>query len=134
MILRFWPVLLIAAGLDLILGQRSAWGSALAMILVLVIVGGGILLVGDPNPSGGAAEQVSIPGEGATQVSLLLDPAIGYIQLSPGSEGQADLLQGRLSAGRGEQIEQSQSGSASRPRNRHPHGQLDHGTLPYHKL
>jgi hypothetical protein len=114
-ILRFWPVLLIAAGLDLILGQRSAWGSALAMILILAIIGGGIVLIGDPNPSNAAAEEVSIPGDGAKQVSLLLDPAIGYIRLSPGHQSQSDLLQGRLSAGRGEQIEQRQAGSGSRP-------------------
>jgi len=114
-LLRFWPVLLIAAGLDLILGPRSAWGSALAMLLVLAIIGGGIVLIGDPNPASEAAEQISIEGEGVEQVRLRLDPAIGYIRLGPGHQDQRDLLQGRLSAGRGEQIEQRQTGSDSQP-------------------
>ena len=31
-IFRLWPVLLVAAGLDLLLGRRSVWGSLLALV------------------------------------------------------------------------------------------------------
>ena len=37
MVWRLWPVLLIAGGLELLLGRRSAWGSVLAAILVLAL-------------------------------------------------------------------------------------------------
>jgi hypothetical protein len=113
-ILRFWPVLLIGAGLDLILDQRSAWGSAIALILVLAIIGGGIALLGEPNGTNAEVEQVVISGGGADRVSLLLDPAIGYVQLSSGPRGQTDLLQGKLASARGEQIEQQQAGAGKR--------------------
>ena len=32
-IFRLWPVLLIAAGLDFLIGRRSVWGSLLALVL-----------------------------------------------------------------------------------------------------
>ncbi len=113
-ILRFWPVLLIAAGLDLILGQRSAWGSVIALILVLAVIGGGITLLGEPNGTSAEIEQVAISGAGTDKVDLVLDPAIGYLQLSPGKPDQVDLLQGRLASGRGEQIEQRQDETGNR--------------------
>lgn len=112
-ILRFWPVLLIAAGLDLILGRRSAWGSALALILVLAVMGGGIVLLGEPAGTDAEAERVGIAGN-ANQIDLVLDPAFGYLQISPGPQDQTYLLQGRLASGGGEQIEQRTTGSGGR--------------------
>jgi hypothetical protein len=35
-----WPVLLIAIGLDILIGRRSAWGSALLALVLLVLLGG----------------------------------------------------------------------------------------------
>jgi hypothetical protein len=45
-LLRFWPVLLILFGLDLILGRRSAFGSLLLAVLSLAIVVGVIWVAG----------------------------------------------------------------------------------------
>jgi hypothetical protein len=40
LLLRLWPVFLIALGLDLIVRERPAWASALAIFLVLLLLGG----------------------------------------------------------------------------------------------
>ncbi|WP_374712566.1 LiaI-LiaF-like domain-containing protein [Symbiobacterium terraclitae] len=37
---RLWPVLLIVAGLDMLLGRRGPWGRAVAVLLALALVGG----------------------------------------------------------------------------------------------
>jgi hypothetical protein len=39
---RLWPLLFIAWGLELMLGRRSAWGAAVAFILILLILVGGV--------------------------------------------------------------------------------------------
>ncbi len=41
---RFWPVLLILVGLDIILGRRGALGSAIMAVLALLVVGGVVYL------------------------------------------------------------------------------------------
>ncbi len=43
-ILQLWPVLLIAAGLELLLGRRSIWGALVAATMVLVLLMGGVWL------------------------------------------------------------------------------------------
>jgi hypothetical protein len=41
---RFWPVLLILVGLDIVLGRRGALGSALMAVIALLVVGGVVYL------------------------------------------------------------------------------------------
>jgi len=40
LLLRLWPVFLIALGLDLVVRERPAWASALAILIVLLLIGG----------------------------------------------------------------------------------------------
>jgi hypothetical protein len=40
---RFWPVLLIALGLDVLIGRRSTVGAVISGVLVLVLIGGAIV-------------------------------------------------------------------------------------------
>jgi lia operon protein LiaF len=47
-LLRLWPVLLIAVGLDLLIGRRSALGSALLALLVVAALGAAIWWTGLP--------------------------------------------------------------------------------------
>jgi hypothetical protein len=39
---RFWPVLLIAVGLDILLGRRSGVGALLALLLLALVILGGL--------------------------------------------------------------------------------------------
>ncbi|MEJ2738024.1 MAG: DUF5668 domain-containing protein, partial [Anaerolineae bacterium] len=43
-LLRFWPILLIAAGLDLLIGRRSVLGALIATVLVLALLAGALWL------------------------------------------------------------------------------------------
>ncbi len=39
---RLWPVLLIAIGLDILFGRRSALGSLIALVLVIAVIAGAV--------------------------------------------------------------------------------------------
>ena len=71
-IFRLWPVLLVAAGLDLLLGRRSVWGSLLALVLTVAIVAGVLGLFGAGIMPGRAAagEEISQALDGATRAEL----------------------------------------------------------------
>ena len=43
-IFRLWPVLLVAGGLDVLIGRRSAWGALLSLVLTLALVAGALWL------------------------------------------------------------------------------------------
>ena len=45
-VLKFWPLLLIAIGLDIILPRRSLWASLSALIILLVIFAGALWIMG----------------------------------------------------------------------------------------
>lgn len=45
-LLRFWPVILVLVGLDIILGRRSVFGSLAVAVIAAVVIGGIIWMVG----------------------------------------------------------------------------------------
>jgi hypothetical protein len=45
-LLRLWPVVLIAIGIDLLIGRRTLAGRLLALVLILALLGGGLWLAG----------------------------------------------------------------------------------------
>jgi hypothetical protein len=45
-ILRFWPLLLIAIGFDVLIPRRSLWASVLALIIMLAIFAGALWFMG----------------------------------------------------------------------------------------
>src|SRR5512139_225381 len=65
-VLRLWPVLLIGAGLDILFGRRSMWGSLLVALLLLAVLAGAIWL-DQTRPAGpsAAAEAIEQSLEGA---------------------------------------------------------------------
>jgi len=82
-IFRLWPVLLVAAGLDLLLGRRSIWGSLLALVLTVAIVAGVLWLFGSGIIRGreAAAEEVAQALGGATQARVIIAPAVGSLRV-----------------------------------------------------
>jgi hypothetical protein len=94
---RFWPVLVLALGLDLIIGRRSAW-SALAGVLMGVLLIGAILYISVIQPfNAGAEKPYSFTQDltGAKKAEVYLAPVIGRMQVSGGAEGQT-LAQGKI--------------------------------------
>ncbi len=104
-IFRLWPVLLIAVGLDLLIGRRSVWGSLLALALTLAVFAGALWLFG----AGIGARQV-VTGEeimqtlgGATRAEVTIKPGIGTLHIEPLAES-ANLVEGVIHLGRGERM------------------------------
>jgi hypothetical protein len=107
-IVRLWPVLLIAAGLDLLLGRHSVWGSLLAAVLVIGVLAGALWLGTTDRAPGGAglvAQSVQQPLEGATNAEVRLSPAVGRLEVAALPEA-ASLVQGTIYRGRNEEVEE----------------------------
>ncbi|MGC9347976.1 MAG: LiaI-LiaF-like domain-containing protein [Anaerolineae bacterium] len=95
--LRLWPILLIAAGLEVLVGRRSLLGSVLAAIFLLVLLVGSIWLFGTVSGRGVAAEtvEISYPLDGAETAEILLGPGVGELTVRALSDS-ANLIEGAI--------------------------------------
>ncbi len=112
-LVRLWPVFLIAAGLDLLLGRRSIWGGLLATaFLVAVVVGALWLMQSDAAKSGLTTQEIQQPLGGATQAEVAIEPAMALLRLEALPE-TANLVEGAVRLEKGEELVQdlSQQGS-----------------------
>jgi hypothetical protein len=104
--ISLWPLLLVAWGLELMLGRRSAWGAAIALILTLVILVGGVFMLGDTHLPSGSTREVMVPLGAAHEAQVILDPAFAYLELQAARHASEQLLEGRVAPIRGENIDQ----------------------------
>jgi hypothetical protein len=103
-ILRLWPVLLVAAGLDLLLGRRSIWGSLLALVLTAAVLVGVLWLFRTGAISGQApAEEVRQALDGATRAEVVIAPAVGAVHVEALPESNA-LVSGVIRPISGERV------------------------------
>lgn len=116
-LLRLWPILLIAAGLDLLLGRYSVWGSLLAAVLVLVLLAGALWLSLDGNlgQRGLQTEQIRQALGEATRAEVVVEPGVGVLNLEALLES-ADLIQGTIRLSKGEEIDQDLTASGQQIR------------------
>lgn len=99
---RLWPVFIILAGLDLLLGRRSVVGNAIVALVSLLVVGAVVwLAVGGPGLPGrddrGGTPDMSIAEavDGAERASLDLDFPSGTLRID-GQAGSGSLIEGAL--------------------------------------
>lgn len=105
-ILRLWPILIIAAGLDLLIGRRSLSGAIVVAILVVLILVGGFWLLGSDLVAGGLTSQtIRQPLNDATQAQITISPAVGVLRVDALPES-ANLVEGEIRLGKGEEISQ----------------------------
>jgi hypothetical protein len=105
-VLRLWPVLLIAAGLELLLG-RTRWGALLATILVVAVIVAALWLTyTGAMPSGLETAQIRQPLGESTRAEVSLEPVVGTLRLEAASEA-ANLIEGEIRKGRSEDIQES---------------------------
>ncbi len=104
-IFRLWPVLLIAAGLDIIIGRRSAWGSLLGVVLLLVVLAGALWLFGAYDGTGQAetGEEIRQALDGATEAEVVIAHSFGTLYVESLLES-ANLIEGTVRPGRGERV------------------------------
>jgi hypothetical protein len=104
-LLRLWPALLIGAGLDLLIGRRSAWGSLLVAVLLLAVLAGAIFLHGRlPAAGSWAGEPIRQSLDGASQAHVSIRPGIGDLTIAALEQDDL-LLEARLDLARGEVLE-----------------------------
>lgn len=96
MLLQFWPVLLIAFGLDLLIGHRSALGAILGVLIGFAIIGGIVWFAGRTSQGGFAVstEQVTQPLKGDVSAEISLEPKAGVLSLR-GSAKSGSLVDGQ---------------------------------------
>jgi hypothetical protein len=94
-IFRLWPILLIAAGLEIILSRFSIWGSLLALVLAVAILAGALWLLGPDIRTGQvvAGEEVRQALGEATQAEVVIEPGVGSLHIEALPES-ADLVEG----------------------------------------
>ncbi len=102
---RLWPLILIAAGLDILIGRRSIWGSLLVAAVFLALLAGGLYYLGVGFASGQplATEQISQGLEGAMRAEIELSPGVGNLRLASASES-APLLAGSIALDEGRRV------------------------------
>jgi len=107
LIFRFWPVLLIAAGLDILFGRRSGAGAIIALVVILVVIAGSF--VWGANDLSGMAEDPaaqSIQQEiiGAERADITIATGVSQLHLA-GTPATETLLEGTVIPQRNERIE-----------------------------
>jgi hypothetical protein len=104
-IFRLWPILLIAAGLEIILNRLSVWGSLLALVLTVAILAGALWLLGPyvGTERAVAGEEVRQALGGATQAEVVIEPGVGSLHVEALPES-TNLVEGVIRVGRGQRV------------------------------
>jgi Domain of unknown function (DUF5668) len=114
-LLRMWPLILIAIGIDLLIGRRSTWGALLSLLLIVALFVGGFWLAGVRVQSGAQllpTQDVRQPVGSAKAAEVLLSPSAGQLDLKA-APGSADLLRGRVPSEMGSAVSMNVSAAGS---------------------
>lgn len=108
MIGRLWPIILIAFGLDLLVGRRSLLGSMLVLLITLSLLAGGLYWLGWIGGSQGVVtESVTQSLAGAREAEVTIHFGVGALRLDALPAESPTLVEGEINqAGRGERIEE----------------------------
>jgi hypothetical protein len=85
-ILRFWPVFLVALGLDILIGHRRPWAPILGAVVGLVLVAGvAVLIISAPSITNVRTEPVSFALNAVSQSNGRINMAVGRLDLGSGA-------------------------------------------------
>jgi len=104
---RMWPVLLIAIGLDILFGRRSAIGALITLVLIAALIGGAVwfavtqvpLLTGQTLTTDQVVQELA----GATSADIRLNLGTGTLRLGA-LKDSGNLVQGTVSTRPGETV------------------------------
>jgi hypothetical protein len=105
MISRLWPIILVAFGLDLLLGRRSILSTIVGITLGLALIAGIVWLV-VLSPQGGQVfdtQEITEPLQGADSAEVDIEAVAGSLNLSGGASA-VNLAEGKVSVRRGETL------------------------------
>jgi hypothetical protein len=95
---RFWPLVIVAVGVDLLVARRSFLGALAGLVVLLALLLGGIYLMG-PGPARGtplSSQKISYPLEKAVSAEFDLVPDAGEIRIGSLPESSVNLIEGTL--------------------------------------
>lgn len=97
LLFRFWPLFLVAAGLDLLLGRRTNSGALVAIVLIVGLVLGGVWLgyVQRNTFDAGVGQPIQQAMEGAQRAEVEIESAISQMQISAGATSDT-LIEGDI--------------------------------------
>lgn len=108
LVLRLWPLLLVAIGIDLLIGRRSWVASLVGLVVILGLLAGALWLYGVGLESGQALPGETIQQElgNAARASVVLDMAAGSLQV--GTQPEPDgLIAGSVATQTGQKVRSS---------------------------
>ena len=94
--IRFWPLILIAIALDILIGDRTLWASLVALVagvVLLVVFGLATNHLANTRPL--VYQNVNQPLEAATSADISLSPALGRLSITGGA-AKSDLINARV--------------------------------------
>jgi hypothetical protein len=96
-LLRMWPLILIAIGVDLLIPRRTVWGTLLSLVLVVAVFVGGFRLSGVRigTAQTGETETVSVAAGNATAAKIHFSPPVASLVLEA-LQGSDALLEGTV--------------------------------------
>ncbi|HOT91055.1 MAG TPA: DUF5668 domain-containing protein [Anaerolineae bacterium] len=105
--LSLWPILLIAAGLEVLVGRRSAIGSFIAALIVFGLLIGGVWFIGTTNNVHPSAQTstISEPREGIRSAQVTLAPAVGQLNIKA-LEDSGNFVEGTIAWRQNERLVQ----------------------------
>ncbi len=102
LLIRLWPVLIVAVGLDLVLGRRNAWGTLLAVLITLALLVGTLWYLGSNVNLGRITPQIVRTSlDDASSAVIEIEPPVGTLRLSAMDEPGL-LMDGTVQAWNGE--------------------------------
>ena len=92
---RLWPVILVAVGIEILIGRRSVWVSLLSVTLIIATLGGVVWLVGDTYLDIGVVSEENSVNQALNDIAdarISIIPAVG--QLKVGKSWDSTILVG----------------------------------------
>ncbi|MEN6409387.1 MAG: LiaF domain-containing protein [Anaerolineaceae bacterium] len=112
-LLRLWPILLVGAGLDILIGRRSLIGSILVTLLVIGMFVGGIWWMNSSTGQIVPSQAFSEPLKNATSAEISVDFPVGELTITGGAQ-TAQLLEANAAVPKNENILKSTTMDGSR--------------------
>ncbi len=112
LVLRLWPLFLVALGLDIIIGRRQRWSALIGLPVGLLVTGGVFWLVMNAplTPTTFKTEQVSFALNDASKATGTIVMPAGKLALAGGAEG-GTLLTGSVTTHESENLRRDSSTS-----------------------
>ncbi len=105
-IIRLWPLLIIAAGLEALFGRQSVIASFISAIIILVLFVGGVWLLGAYPGGTGEILEISEARNDINHATVILEPAVARLEVANLSDS-GNFVEGTVRLGRREKVKES---------------------------